>query len=277
MLKKIKEKRMKKDYDALVDYKGIRILIDEDNNVTQPCILTLDQLKKGDILFCRYEKRPWYKSLNRNKILPFIIDNLTGGYYTHCAIYVGEGFIIDAVPLRVRKIKLEQLLEEYSYIVVTRFPFSATLDSIFPDDEKQYPENQSKMAKFAAEQVGKCYDLCGAKNSVKKEEENVIACHLGNTDPSYIFYNKGKQEIPSKFFCSQLVMECIRHTDVLTEEQLMQKYFHSDSRTPTGLAKYGYVNLIGLIGYMARKPNYIALNDYFLTNTMDEKFHTRKR
>ena len=57
----------------------------------------------------------------------------------------------------------------------------------------------------------------------------------------------------------------------------MHKFFHSDSRTPNGLAKYGYVNLIGLIGYMARKPNYIALNDYFLTNTMDEKFHTRKR
>lgn len=241
----IKKMRLKNDIKADKEYEGVQII------PYTPQTLKLKDLEPGDIIFCRFVQNfNWY---DLSKIQPKIIETFTAGYYSHCAIYLGDNTFIEATLPKVREITLEDLRDGYKYLAVTRINFSE--------------ENKENIIKYAKKQIGKSYNICGAILSPIREHRNVI--NVYNTgDSAYIYKNTASQKESKKFFCSELVMECIRQSGILTPEQLDMKYFHSNSRTPTGLAKYAYGDILKHIGYMAKNYHDIDCNDYFITNQM---------
>lgn len=237
LFNKLNHHRIKKDIQADVEYDGLRFTTIEDKKVN------ISNLIDGDFLFCR----PHTGSDIQKQAIQFS----TGGYYTHCAIYVGNGEIIDAVRPTVRKIELSELLKNYRYVVVVR---------IFGN--KEYPDRQLKIVDYAKNNINKKYNLNGAIISPIKEEKNVIKTHTKHQCNS-LTYKKRSQNDDS-LFCSQLLIGALCASGYIGDAQ-DEKYFQSENWTPNGLAKYGYGRLFELVGYLG---NDVDKDDYFISGNM---------
>ena len=86
LLNKINELRIKKDMSADREYDGLSFSSSINKKID------MENLLNGDFLFCR----PRSVDLDYKRRL---IQSSTGGYYTHCAIYIGNGEIIDAASV----------------------------------------------------------------------------------------------------------------------------------------------------------------------------------
>ena len=239
LLNKINELRIKKDMSADREYDGLSFSSSINKKID------MENLLNGDFLFCR----PRSVDLDYKRRL---IQSSTGGYYTHCAIYIGNGEIIDAVWPTIRKIKLAELLKEYRYIAALRI-----------HGNEINLDRQEKIVNYAKDQINKKYDYISAISSPIREVNNVIAQHLeyqGNP----ISEKSNNQE--DSFFCSQLLMEAALASGYFDHVQ-DEKYFQSSNWTPNGLAKFGYGDFLYLIGYLGDE---VDENDYFLSGNMGE-------
>ena len=80
-----------------------------------PKLITIKDLKIGDVLFC-----------NSDKFFSKIIQNSSEGSYCHCALYIGNNRVIDVVPNKLRISNISNFISEYKYIAVTSVPLSAS-------------------------------------------------------------------------------------------------------------------------------------------------------
>lgn len=245
ILSYIKLCRLKHDIHADMDFNGLKI------KSSSLKILNLNDVRSGDILFCRRRRNVPEKSISN------VIESFTGGYYTHCAIYIGNSEIIHATSPIVVKDSIQKLLDDYLYIVICR------INSI-------EPEKVERMNNFALEMQGCKYNALGAILSPFKEYRYIIKPNLGKTN---IFRKvMCKPKIPKKFFCSQLVLESLRNSGILSDDELFMHYWQSSNWTPTGFAKYGYGNTFCLIGYLVNDKQELDGNDFFMSNSVRKKF-----
>lgn len=242
ILYKIRKVRLKRD--ELADRESDCICI----NSQKSHVISQSNLNTGDFLFCR----PRVKANNTN-IQSSLIQSVTGGYYTHCALHIGNGKIIHAVSPKVREDSLIDLLKEYDYLVATRLQCIA---------------NPSHIISYAQKQLNKPYNLCGAVLSPFFEWKYVVSQHIKDMENPLITNERVLDK--KSLFCSQLLMESMFHCGYLDNLQACERYFQSEYWTPTGLAKYGYGDFFTLVGFLSNNQNNNFNQDYFLTNNMGD-------
>lgn len=150
----------------------------------------IKELEFGDVLLCykdtsisgKYEDKP-----------AKLISKFTGSSYTHAAIYIGNGMVFEAVPMKLRKVKIKKLLDQYTYIAVIR--------SLF------WEETGSKLAKDfnnALLEKSTWYNCVGAGMSLyhRVATKRDLIKNLND------YFENGKAPTKSNsYFCSQLVCE----------------------------------------------------------------------
>ncbi len=249
ILEKIRINRLKKDINNDRDFIGIPL-----NNSSDITYLQEDELEMGDILFFAsgvVEKRD---------MISLLIESFTAGYYIHCAIYVGNGNIVEAQKDGVNEKKLNERREKYAYLCVVRMKVSM--------------DAKSRMVSIARSFIGYKYNLYGAICAPKNEEKHILRA---NSSITKMFSTVDKIKKNKRLFCSQLIMECIRESGALCDEELGLDYFQSQNWTPTGLAKYGFPDFFEFVGYLIHNIDHFNDKDYFLSNSMDPSFHNHRR
>lgn len=78
-----------------------------------PKLLSEQDLICGDVLFCGDDSNGKQSRL---------IRAASAGCYVHCALYIGDGIVVDVVSSGTREMPLNKFLSQYSYIAVTRCP-----------------------------------------------------------------------------------------------------------------------------------------------------------
>lgn len=243
-------KRLKKDIASDADCHGIR------NSTVDEKIITPEDLLAGDFLFCRPSEDHHAPSMSG------VIQSVTGGYYTHCAIYISNDKIIHAVSPCVEENTLESLIKQYRYIVAVR---------IHGNDKNK--ERTKKIVDYAKSQLGKKYNKIDAARSPSGEEKHsIIETNPENMTKAFQQITGDRKE-KDKLFCSQLVMEAIYKCGYISEAQAKTKYLQSEYWTPTGLAKRGYGDMFRLVGYLSENRDQLDQDDYFISGTTDMSKH----
>ncbi len=225
-----------------------------------PKLLSEDDLLPGDVIFCGQSKKDKATEL---------IQNTTDGVYVHCAIYVGDGKVVDAVRSGVREIELDSFLSEYSYLSVTRPPGAN-------------PKRSNMIVDFARECLEERfrYNLLGAAFVPIREYFNVKNFH--NLDFRKRLRPKKARLawLPKKsYFCSEFVIECYVKCGYIGEDN---SYFCSSYWSPTGLAEeavfqlQGFMSTDGLEAVAPLDP-YIGGCDWVLTPRGRRQLEERQR
>lgn len=225
-----------------------------------PKLLDENELLPGDVIFCGQSKKDKATEL---------IQNTTDGVYVHCAIYVGDGKIVDAVRSGVREIELRSFLSEYAYLAVTRPPGAN-------------PKRSNIIVDFARECVERefRYNLWGAAFVPIREYFNVKSFHSLDFRKRRGPKKISRAWLPKKsYFCSELVIECYVKCGYIGEDY---SYFRSSLWSPTGLAEEAVFQLKGFMstgGLAAVDPldPYIGGCDWVLTPRGRRQLEERQR
>ena len=143
-------------------------------------------LKCGDILL--------YRHLRQSK-MQAEISRKTASPYTHAAIYLGDGLILDAVLPKVRKISVTHTIDRNTTIGVLRSQTPFT-------DCKKLNEFADILIKGKSK-----YDFLGVFNVIKQRkllDENMLKIVNENYEKSILDEKYEK----SAYFCSGLVVAC---------------------------------------------------------------------
>lgn len=195
-----------------------------------PSIVSLEDLRDGDVLFCG--------GALKDKVTD-LIQNSSDGPYTHCGVYLGSGKVVDVVTSGIRNIELNEFVSNYEYVTVTR---CRGLDT---SEEKLNTQRIDKLKEFALSCINNNvkYDWKSAVLSPLKEFKNIkFHYKVGVTDN-----RESSHHEQSNYFCSQFVLACIKATGWIDEES---SYFEPICWTPTGLAEE---NIFHFIGFMSDK------------------------
>ncbi len=122
--------------------------------------------------------------------------------YSHAALYIGEGEVIEAIGEGVVRQKLEFALSDDTLAVVYR--------------RKNLSATQARLViRYAPSQVGKSYDYAGvvgaSKHTVGGMVMHAISIPLGVIQDIGEAINMISPE--SSFFCSELVLRAFEHAD----------------------------------------------------------------
>ncbi|MGN2613024.1 hypothetical protein ACTFQ6_14775 [Aliivibrio fischeri] len=214
---------------------------------TSPITCSEDDLQIGDVLMCGSA----IKSKNS-----YLITNASDGVYVHCAIYVGNGMIVDMVVPKIRKISLYELSQDYSYLTVVR--------CFGINNERQI--SILKFVDFCLEK-GVKYNYLGAVLSPLKEYRNFKYHYIKQKGDS--FDSRYETKKADKFFCSEFIVECFKNAGYV---QKNSRIFESSNWTPTGLAEdnsifkfVGFLNLT-VLRFVDHKDPYLAGNEWVLTD-----------
>jgi len=130
-----------------------------------------------------------------------IIGATTRSVYTHAALYIGNGRVVEAVGEGVREVSLEDYLKENGEAMIVR-------------PQELSDSQQQKLVDFARSQVGKGYDKAGAIASARFDwTKNALI----NSDPNR-----------NSYYCSNLVTSAYK--------SIGKELFHSLEQTPGDLA-----------------------------------------
>ncbi|WP_081849382.1 hypothetical protein [Aeromonas jandaei] len=188
-------------------------------------------LQVGDVILC---------SSSVNSKNSYLISEASDGVYVHCAIYVGDGMIVDMVVPQIRKISLHELSQDYRYLTVVRcFGINKV--------------RQDKIIEFANLCLDKkvSYNYLGAVISPIKEYRNHLYHYVNQVDDSYA--PKYETKKTTSLFCSEFIIECYKHANYI---QKNSSRFQSDKWTPTGISEDN--NIFEFIGYL----------DYYLDSSV---------
>lgn len=227
-----------------------------------PCIVQLRELNIGDVFFCG--------GTLEDKVSD-VIQNVSGGTYTHCGVYLGEDKVVDVVSEGIRKIDLHDFLGRYEYIAVTRSP------GLDPSLGQLTNLRIKKLINF----VRKCiesdvkYNWRGAVFSPMREYKNIEnSCRIGSRDTKEVSH-----KFRGKYFCSEFILACFKATGWMDQNS---SYFDGKNWTPTGLSDenifqfVGYMSNKGLDG-VSRSDPFIANNPWVLTESGQEYLKRRQR
>lgn len=194
----------------------------------------------GDVLFCGSDDN---EKQNR------LIQHASAGGYVHCALYIGDGRVVDVVRSGIRKTPFNTFLSQYQYIAVARCP-----------GNDEFPIRRKKILKFAQNALEggiSGYNYLGAILSPIKE-----LADLKNMDILWkLSHNSGEaHNSPSKrSFCSEFIIETYVACGYIDAND---SYISPARRTPSGLAEE---NIFNLQGYMSKTGwKGISREDHFL-------------
>jgi len=206
-----------------------------------PKLLTEKDLLPGDVLFCGGGSGVKMRDL---------IQLTTAGEYVHCALYIGNGEIVDVVLSGARRITLDMLLAEYSYAAATRCP-----------GNEEYPERRESLVAFgvamsAASGDRLKYNHIGAPLAAVREIADIRKLDLLWRKEPQLSSHRQKSK---RMFCSEFIInayvDCgyIRRNDPFTQ---------ASRRTPNGLAEE---NIFEHLGYMSANGwDGVSKDDHFL-------------
>jgi hypothetical protein len=200
-----------------------------------PELLSLNDLKFGDVLFCG-------SSINEKNTN--LIQNTTDGSYVHCAIYIGDNKIVDVTTSGIRKRYINTFINDYSYVAITRCP---------GDNLSRKKAIEIFIDNAFKKQVK--YNWFGALFSPIKEYINITWFYSKGTREEY----HGPTLAKEKYFCSEFVVDCYKASGYI---RTAKRYMISNKWTPTGLAEE---NIFGFIGYISNNGlKAVDHNDPFL-------------
>ena len=199
-----------------------------------PKLITIKDLKIGDVLFC-----------NSDKFFSKIIQNSSEGSYCHCALYIGNNRVIDVVPNKLRISNISNFISEYKYIAVTSVPLSAS-------DKEKLSINIEEMLKddIKYNHIPAFFSVLFEFNYSKK------VLDMNN----YKFYEKEIDiESKKKYFCSEFVLYSFCNIDYYD----ITKYCNPSNWTPNGLVREGFFRFKG---YLNKENSFskVSDDDYFL-------------
>ncbi len=132
----------------------------------------------------------------------------TGSIYTHAALYVGNGRVVEAVGKGVREVSLEDYLKDTGSAMVVRVPGLGDAD-------------REGIAAFARRQVGKAYNMEGA---------------IASARPDALKWIGSQATERSSYYCSQLVTTAYKSVG--------KDLFHTIDQTPGDLAERATSNFL---------------------------------
>ncbi|MCT9827412.1 C40 family peptidase [Pseudomonas veronii] len=205
----------------------------------EPNFIGQADLAKADVLICAGDG---------SDLTWKIISYGSSGGYVHAAVYVGNGYVVEATKDGVQKIELVKLINRYPYVAVVRCP------GAHPD---ALPDLAEKVVDFCLRhaEAKTPYNLAGALMAPIKElkqlrYENIT--HLAYVPPP------PKVSTPS-LFCSELVIKAFIHGGFIKEGEM-----DAASLSPTALAEdTTFIN----IGYLGNRDmaDRIYEQDHFMT------------
>jgi len=152
----------------------------------------------------------------------------TGSRYSHSALFIGDGQIVEAISQGVVKQTLEAAMDDDTLVGVYR-------------RLEMHPTQAQRVVQYVLQQIGKAYDHSGAAGSG-------IACPRGIVigiflSPIVVYggigadlYNRANPE--AAFFCSELVALAFRHARVPLGSL-------AASTTPGDIARSHVLNFVG--------------------------------
>ena len=228
-----------------------------------PELLAQEDLHVGDVLFCgqaNSEKRT------------ALIQKSTDGIYVHCALYVGNGLVVDVVKKGgIRELSFDEFLKKYAYIAVTRYP-----------GVKRDKRRQAKIVQFAksAIQKGYRYNSVGAFLLPLREYFHI--------QRAYVFGSGGKLKQlrdqrkflgANRLFCSEFILTCYVEIGLIPKDDL---FLRPHLWSPNGLAEE---NIFEFVGYVtnsnleavSKDDQFLAGNGWVLTSEGQKELRRRQK
>jgi hypothetical protein len=206
-----------------------------------PKLLTEKDLLPGDVLFC---------GGGRGEKMRDLIRLATAGEYVHCALYIGNGEIVDVVLSGARRISLNTLLEKYSYVAATRCP-----------GNEAYPERRKRLVTFGVAMSVKSgdrlkYNHFGAPLAAVKEIADIRKPDVRwRKEPQL----SNSPKIAKRMFCSEFIINAYVDCEYMRRND---PFSQASRRTPNGLAEE---NIFEHLGYMSINGwDGVSKDDHFL-------------
>lgn len=206
-----------------------------------PKLLLEKDLLPGDVLFC---------GSGPGEKIRDIIQLTTVGEYVHCALYIGNCEIVDVVRSGARRIKLSDLLSEYSYLAATRCP-----------GNEEYPERRQKLVAFGVAMSagnGDClkYNHLGAPLAALYEIADIRKLDvLWRKEPRL----SSKPKKAKRMFCSEFIINAYVDCGYMRQND---PFTQASRRTPNGLAEE---RIFTHLGYMSENGwDGVSKDDHFL-------------
>lgn len=206
---------------------------------TQPVFVIEADLAPADVLFCVGDK---------TDLAWAAITYGSSGDYVHAAVYVGDGYVVEATTAGVKKTKLAEFIARYSYVAACRCP------GVKPGG---VPDLGRKVVNYCLDHAAlkTPYNMAGALKSPVLEYNR-----LRFQNNSYLPYIKPIKSKPTaSFFCSEMVVEAFIYGGYIKKGEM-----DACGYSPVALAEDGFLSLIGYLGSSDMRQK-ILENDYFLT------------
>lgn len=206
---------------------------------------TTNDLMVGDILFC---------STTQDEKMGELIQKVTDGPYTHCAIYSGDGWVVHMTLQGIHKCRLSEFVPCFTYVAVARCPGLSDPNYIL------YAQRVKDLKAFICHHLNlkTTYNHNGAKLSPIREHLNLKKHHTSVQPIKNDFGFSDKDN----YFCSEFIIDCFKATGWI---QPTDSYFAANKWTPNGLAEE---NIFHLTGFMSNDgENAISNKDPHLMGT----------
>jgi hypothetical protein len=190
-----------------------------------PVLLNGSDLLAGDVVFC---------GQGNNRKLGDVIRTATAGEYTHCALYIGKGYLVDVTKDGCQRRTLEEFLKAYSYLAVTRCPGN--------EENRMRRSALIRFARSACRGAVSGYSIVGAALVTFRELADLTRMRRPSVP---VRSTSRKAESSRDLFCSEFVLEAYVAAGYIERDD---PYLVADRRTPTGLAEE---NIFELVGYMS--------------------------
>lgn len=199
--------------------------------------LTIADIQAGDILLCHSHMTAEEKTA-------------IGTGYSHVAIALREGRVLEASNVGVQVVSVEELLEDYDHIAVLR---ELNIDELW--DKARL----DSLEEFAAQAIGRRFNHMGLAKFPERKE----SYRLDLMERVHGYFEGATAEVPSKrgvYFCSELVTAAFIHVGIL--EQSAAVVFTPETFSPSDIAKdkaFGFFR--GYVKSPSSRP--VASSDFF--------------
>lgn len=217
----------------LIFVRVIGVMFREERIVQQPNIVSESSLRPGDVLLSYGAEMIDYPGCE------------TG--YSHAAIHLGSGQILESDSGGVKKSSIKDVLLAYDHIAVMR------------QDDVWSNRRVESLNSFANRHIGKKFNAKALPRIELLRETNIDGAHQQILDH---FAGKGLPVEPDRpaYFCSELVVAAFIDAEIIDQSAAI--LFKPETLYPIDIAKdkvFGY-----FIGYIPKNSKYlIPDNDWF--------------
>ncbi|WP_180187967.1 hypothetical protein [Achromobacter insuavis] len=199
--------------------------------------LKIVDLQPGDVLLC-------YSCMTAEE------ETAAETGYSHVAITLREGQVLEATNEGVRVVSVDRLFEDYDHIAVLR---ELNTNEIW--DESRL----DSLEKFAAQHKGKRFNQIGLarfpvrKESYRNDQMERVQNYFAGTAPD-VLSNRGI------YFCSELITAAFIHVGVIQKSAAV--VFTPETFSPSDIAKDGVFGFF--FGYVKPTSSYVVPDgDFF--------------